>query len=248
MWIGLCAGGSYIYTCTVMLMPINWGTFLLISSATTALYSFLKLLKKPSSQAGIILGISSLTAITSLLNSGIDTDCLILIPAGVLGIGYGYIPLNKGNLRSIPFIKVFIIAAVWVWVTTVFPIYKNFEIFNWHHIILVCSQLFYLVGVTVLFDIRDLKYDSSVLKTIPQTIGIKSTKSLSIILIALSSVLMLGSIYNTDSSMFMVPILLSTLVSLAVIFICSENSSHYYYTVLADGVLLFQGIIVLTFL
>ena len=130
IWIGLCAGGSYVYTCTLMKMPINWVTLLLISSATTALYSFLKILKKSSGKYKILTGLSSLTAIASLFYSDFNTGYLILIPAGIVGIGYGYIPLYKKNLRSIPFVKVFIIALVWVWVTTVFPIYINWKILH----------------------------------------------------------------------------------------------------------------------
>jgi hypothetical protein len=248
IWIGLCAGGSYIYTCTLLKMPINWVTLLLISSATTALYSFLKVLKKSSIKYKIVSGISSLTAITSLFYSDFNTGYLILIPAGMLGIGYGYIPLYKKTLRSIPFIKVFIISLVWVWVTTVFPIYINFEAFNVEHLVLINSQLLFLVGITVLFDIRDLKHDSSILKTIPQTIGIQSTQRLSLVLITLSSLLILVSICNSDSSQFIFPIVLTSLFSIAVASVSGEKRSYHYYTIIADGVLLFQGIIVLAFL
>lgn len=248
IWIGLCAGGSYIYTCTLLKMPINWVTLLLISSATTALYSFLKILKKSSGKYKIVTGLSSLTAIASLFYSDFNTGYLILIPAGIVGIGYGYIPIYKKNLRSIPFVKVFIIALVWVWVTTVFPIYINFEAFNVEHLVLISSQLLFLVGITVLFDIRDLKHDSSMLKTIPQTIGIRSTQRLSLTLITLSSILILVSIYNSDSSRFMFPIVLTSLFSLAVASVSGEKRSYHYYTIIADGVLLFQGIIVLAFL
>ncbi len=247
IWIGLCAGGSYIYTCTLLKVPINWLTLLLISSATTALYSFLKILKKSSGKYKIVLGLSSLTAVASLFYSDFNSGYFILIPAGIVGIGYGYIPLYKNPLRSIPFIKIFIIAIVWVWVTTVFPIYINFEAFNLGHLVLINSQLLFLFGITVLFDIRDLKHAPSELKTIPQTIGIRSTQRLSLVLITLSSILILVSICHSDSSRFMLPIVLTSLSSLALASVSSEKRSYHYYTIIADGVLLFQGIIVLAF-
>lgn len=96
---------------------------------------------------------------------------------------------KKKELRSIGGLKVYIIALVWSGVTVVLPLINAaYEIHN--DVIISAVQRFVFVIVLMLpFEIRDLNYDSLKLATIPQKIGVKSTKVigvlLSVLLIAL---------------------------------------------------------------
>ncbi|HUH28099.1 hypothetical protein [Gelidibacter sp.] len=83
---------------------------------------------------------------------------------------------QQQNLRNIGGLKVYVIALVWAGVTVLLPIFDANGVFNtdaW----LMTMQRFLLVMLLMLpFEIRDLKYDSLKLATVPQKIGVKNTK------------------------------------------------------------------------
>lgn len=83
---------------------------------------------------------------------------------------------NQQNLRAISGLKVYIIALVWAGVTVFLPLINND--FDWNvDVYITAFQRFVFVIVLMLpFEIRDLKYDSIKLATIPQRIGVKLTK------------------------------------------------------------------------
>ncbi|WP_040251795.1 membrane protein [Psychroserpens mesophilus] len=96
---------------------------------------------------------------------------------------------KKKKLRSISGLKIYIIALVWSGVTVCLPLINNeFEIFD--DVIISAVQRFIFVVLLMLpFEIRDLNYDSLKLSTIPQRIGVRSTKVagllLSLVLVSL---------------------------------------------------------------
>lgn len=87
------------------------------------------------------------------------------------------------NLRSVSGLKVYVIALVWSGVTVFIPLINNNYDIN-TDVILVAIQRFILVLVLILpFEIRDMRYDSLKLSTIPQKIGIKQTKLVGVLLL-----------------------------------------------------------------
>lgn len=90
---------------------------------------------------------------------------------------------SYSNLRSIGGLKVYVIALVWTGVTVFLPLINNeFEIHS--DVIFVAIQRFIFVIILMLpFEIRDLKYDSLKLATIPQKIGVKQTKIMGFLLL-----------------------------------------------------------------
>jgi hypothetical protein len=86
------------------------------------------------------------------------------------------------NLRSIGGLKVYVIAFVWTGVTVFLPFLHLGEsiIFD---VYVEAFQRFILVIILMLpFEIRDLRFDSIKLSTIPQQIGVKRTKFLGVLL------------------------------------------------------------------
>ena len=90
---------------------------------------------------------------------------------------------NQQNLRAISGLKVYIIALVWAGVTVFLPLINND--FDWNvDVYITAFQRFVFVIVLMLpFEIRDLKYDSIKLATIPQRIGVKLTKMIGFLLL-----------------------------------------------------------------
>ena len=113
---------------------------------------------------------------------------LFFIPFALLTLFYA-VPFWAGfkkNLRHIGALKVFVIATVWAGVTVLLPIFDTEKAIDMN-VILYSTQRFLIVIVLILpFDIRDLKYDETSLKTVPQRIGIKKTKKLGLTLLLFS--------------------------------------------------------------
>ncbi|MDT0641456.1 hypothetical protein RM553_01305 [Zunongwangia sp. F363] len=113
----------------------------------------------------------------------------ILILSGVLGIFtllYA-VPFWKGkaNLRSLNGTKVFVIAVVWAGTSVLLPLHKLYNLEN-RDVLIEFFQRFLLVIVLMLpFEIRDLKFDTLQLGTIPQRVGFGKTKILGYVLLLL---------------------------------------------------------------
>lgn len=86
------------------------------------------------------------------------------------------------SLRFIPGVKVFIIALVWAGVCVLIPVLQNQFKLNLK-VWLIFVEFFLIVVVLMIpFEIRDLKYDTKGLKTLPQLLGVKYTKIFGLIL------------------------------------------------------------------
>jgi len=137
----------------------------------------------------------------------------VLIATGILGIFtllYA-IPLFGGdrNLRSLPGIKIFIIALVWAGTTQILPVI-NAEMYLGKEILLDFFQrLLMVIVITLPFEIRDLNFDSEKLGTIPQKLGILRTKVFGTFLIGLIfSIELFQKSFNSNEFLSLVLILL----------------------------------------
>lgn len=90
------------------------------------------------------------------------------------------IPIGKHrlNLRNIAGIKIYIVSICWAGVTLLLPL-LNAEVNLGIDVFYKFLQRFILTLILILiFEINDLKYDDIRLKTVPQSIGINSTKKI----------------------------------------------------------------------
>lgn len=170
------------YFCKI---PFDPEMVLFVFCGTCASYNIIKYLPfvlkyrsyKPALQ--IILGITSLCLLFCVylffcFNS--ETQWAVLF-FGLLSALY-VIPFSKSvpNLRNLAGVKIYIVSICWAGVTLVLPVLNaGMEIDA--DILYKFLQRFILTLILILiFEIYDLKYDSSDLKTVPQTIGVKKTK------------------------------------------------------------------------
>ncbi|WP_298422225.1 hypothetical protein [uncultured Kordia sp.] len=87
-----------------------------------------------------------------------------------------FLPKQK-NFRTLPGLKILIVALCWAGVTVVLPL-VNADVFQLNQLaILVLIQRVLLVLILMIpFEISDLQFDASGLGTMPQRIGIAKTK------------------------------------------------------------------------
>lgn len=107
---------------------------------------------------------------------------ILLIVLGVLSVLYvvSFMPFRQQwwSFRAIPYLKIFIIGALWTGVTAFLPLineYDSYE-FNNEKILFILKQFLFVVAITLPFDIRDMHYDShNEINTIPLKFGKNNT-------------------------------------------------------------------------
>lgn len=126
----------------------------------------------------------------------------ILIPMGLISVFY-VVPFHPNNqtLRTLPYLKIIFIALVWSLIIVGLPFIDSGSFFHDTSLtdiaIALTQTLFFVIAITIPFDIRDLNFDKRIhLKTIPSLIGIKTSILLSEVLLCVSVLLLFFSIKN----------------------------------------------------
>lgn len=95
-----------------------------------------------------------------------------------------YLFLDKQqNLRSIGGLKIYLIALVWTGVTVLIPLLNQQYVIKMDVLLTGLQRYIFIIVLMLPFEIRDLKYDSLRLSTIPQKIGVKQTKIIGVLLL-----------------------------------------------------------------
>jgi 4-hydroxybenzoate polyprenyltransferase len=182
--------------------------------------------------------------IASFLNKNTITQFSM---AAMIAIAYN-LPLkaNKNRmfrLRQIKGLKIFIIAFTWTLVTVYIPI--NLYIVNKISLAIVLINNFLFIAIlSLLFDIKDFQKDKeNNLPSIPVLIGeIKSYQVIRLII----AVLLISTYFLYDDVGFATTaaLLLHILFSYLVIFKLKSSHKNFYYTILIDGLLISQALVV----
>ena len=113
----------------------------------------------------------------------------VIIISGLMGlitISYSWPFLwRRSNLRDITSLKIFVIAFVWAIATVILPVLPDGLIFDINLIIEFAQRFIFVLVLTLPFDIRDARFDTNQLGTIPQLIGIKQARVLGVFLLCL---------------------------------------------------------------
>jgi 4-hydroxybenzoate polyprenyltransferase len=142
-------------------------------------------------------------------------------------------------LRSIPLLKIFLIAYVWASISSFLPaIMSGFPVLSKSTLLVFTAHILFIFAITLPFDIRDYRADfEKSLITTPHVIGITGTK-----ILALSCLSAFISIYLAISTDW--TILLLALIAGFLIVRSSSEKKEYYYTLFIDGTIILYFIIV----
>lgn len=153
---------------------------------------------------------------------------------------------QQQNLREIGGLKIYVIAFVWAGVTVLLPIlHLEHEIST--DVILTVIQRFLLILVLMLpFEIRDLKFDSLKLATIPQKIGVKKTKAIgALVLIVFFNL----EFFKDELQMsFIVSTLIIVFFLLLFLLFSNKDQSKYYSAFWVESLPILWLILLLHFL
>ncbi len=201
--------------------------------------NLVKWLRNHKKQQFLLTGISLMILIYSffkIFHSGIIGFSILSFSA-LISLFYVY-QIKKKSLRDIPYLKIHLISFIWIIAIGGFQLVNenNFELKNW---LFVGSHYFYILAVTIPFDIRDIGYDSPKQKTIPQLVGVNRSKRVSILLLLIYFVLVI----------FCKPLLLHNLlfyVFLGITFLLiiqqKEKSPEFYCSGLIESSIFLIGI------
>jgi len=149
------------------------------------------------------------------------------------------------NLRSISGIKIYVIALVWAGVTVLLPFFEIGIVLYYDVWVETAQRFLWVILLMIPFEIRDMKYDSIKLGTIPQKIGIKRTKQIALFLVIILFAL---EFFKDDFSAVQTGVLLFALILLSALIVLSTPKQNKYYSSLwVEGIpLLWLAIILIS--
>lgn len=188
----------------------------------------------------IILGLLG-AVITYFQFLTIKNDFVFLIIIGVVGILYALKTLRGRALRDFSYIKIHLIVLTWVLMSAVWPMLREQQSFL-YHLKLLAGLYLIMLAITIPFDIRDLNYDDSSKKTIPQMMGVRLSVILSSIFLA--SGFYLVAIYDAD--FLRNPFFYISFIGFFILILATKQSrKELYFSGWIDGWIVFFGLMFL---
>lgn len=129
-----------------------------------------------------LITISGVISCYQLLFFNISTQITIII-CGIISLLYPF------GIRKIPFLKIFIISIVWTIATFLLLVFENHIVMDVSVLIHFFIRFFFVLAITIPFDIRDLSFDAAELKTIPVLFGEANARLLAVLFLILSQVM-----------------------------------------------------------
>ena len=245
-WISLGALSLYLSVCLAIgISPITYEALLVFCSSFIA-YNLLKLkgLKESSNTSifhmwlrdhrilvYVLMFLASIALLYALIHVSF-AQCMVLALSTAFSVIY--IGFERFNLRAFWFLKTQIVALVWtifiMWIALI-HIYQH--ILPVKLALLAAGIFFFILGLTIPFDIRDWEADKldPKITTLQMVFGLRGTVILSIIHLCLAFVSWLLYVYFA--------IVLLPIFTIAVwrIYRLKSDSKEYEYTFLLDGLI-----------
>lgn len=271
IWIATGAALLTAQTFWVLKLEADIGLAAFVFFSTLATYNFQRILRfdkwwlraKSVRLDWLIHSRKFLVALTAttLLGAAIcawlslnQQQLILLLPLGAISVLYAWriLPSSAGALalRDIPGTKVFWIAASWAVVTVCLPL-LSMDVFPqvevWMPI--VAERFFFIMAITIPFDVRDLRYDSPDQKTLPQIMGIKRANFLALII---SLLFVLTAVYSASNGTYTSSPFLALMccgaITFTILLFSFKPQSEPYYSVLLDGLTILQPVLIWFFM
>ncbi len=177
---------------------------------------------------------------------------LAFAPLALISFSYSipFLPSKNGPMavRDIPGAKIFLIALVWTGVTWVLPIQEAGISWSAMHYLIALERFLFIVAITIPFDIRDLRYDSDSMRTIPQLLGYSKAKDLAIFLLIICGGIHAYVEFFLGPEKSIILKAIGTVFFILVAVLVSRmraDSRDTYFTGLLDGTMLILGLILM---
>lgn len=162
------------------------------------------------------------------------------------------VPVSKTRihllrLREIPYLKIFVIAAVWSTSTVLLPVVQTPEFIERGQVAyLLMSRFFFVLAITIPFDIRDMEPDrAQQLKTIPILLGEKRSLRLSYLFLFIFGLISAVQYIPQKKWLFLCAICISGTSTFLFLKLQYFRKLPFYHYGILDGTLLLQGLMIL---
>lgn len=255
LWIGIGAAGMAWMSASMMGVCVQAEVYLFVLASTILTYTFQRSVKLwnqdrvSGERMSWMQQNRKLVGLITILSFGTSVYCLfflnylqlisLIVPA-IISFFYAWkLPFGTSvNLRDIPGIKIFLIAGVWTYMITIFPLIGS-ELSQdagmWR--ILLANFLF-ILGLTIPFDVRDLGVDDDKKRTIPQVLGERLSVYLAVLLIFCSFLLLIMLSGDWNAGLFIAG-------SFTLIFVgaIKGDSPDMSYSFILDGMLVLTPVL-----
>lgn len=248
IFISICAAALVLYFSVVTRTKINLIVYPMTFFGTMGVYNLFRLYPNLKD----VIKHKSLTSfkliILSVILSGFcylflpkDLKLLYIVPF-ILSLFYKFPLIKHKDLRSIPFVKVFIIAVVWI-LTGAIPVIK--EINHGNNIssdlwIRMVAQFFFFIAITIPFDVFDMEKDH--IKTFATGMGKTSAILIAKIALLLHLICAIWVSVNYREGLAHVAISLITFTILSLHDYLTSRKLQYYCV---DGLIILQTLFII---
>jgi len=165
-----------------------------------------------------------------------------LTPFVLLTLFYGMkLPRKAVSLRYIPGLKIFVIAFCFAGITVLFPLVQNGIEITFSIWVFLLQRLFFVILITLPFDIRDVDSDTKILKTIPQLLGVIAAKLVGLILAVF--IFLIEFIYHFENGKNSTIVLSISFLAVLLLLFSSKNQSKYYSSFWVEALPIFWLVI-----
>ena len=180
--------------------------------------------------------------ISSLLFSFLLFDLyfvLLVLPVIIICVIYPMSITNPINnysfrLRSIPFVKIFLIALAWSYLTHLMPLLYNNNQIDYYAMDFFLQRFLFVLALSIPFDIRDVKVD--IIRTIPNTIGVLKSKYFGWFCLLIIQILL---IINLVNNVIALPLFIGLFISIeltsVVLYFSRSGRSNFFYGIIVEG-------------
>lgn len=174
---------------------------------------------------------------------------LSLLVPNLIALGYVLPLLNGRRLRDLPYLKIFLIALSWAWITVIAPAQSVGLTIDRSILLMALERACFIFAITLPFDIRDMVLDQqAAVSTLPGQWGVLRAKRIALTALLLMVIIVLFN-YSLDrySLGACLALLLSAVSSAALIWKATPERHDYYFTGLLDGTMIIQLLLILLF-
>lgn len=169
-----------------------------------------------------------------------------LLPPGAVALAYVLPLLNGRRLRDFPYVKIFLIAGAWAWITVASPARELGLLRTAPALLMLLERVAFIFAITIPFDIRDLALDAEAhTKTLPGRFGSRRAKGIAwLSLLLMVAFVVLNTYIGAYGYAQAGALLLSALGSGWLIQRATPDLPDAYFTGWLDGTMVFQAILV----
>ncbi|MCH2042523.1 MAG: UbiA family prenyltransferase [Saprospiraceae bacterium] len=171
------------------------------------------------------------------------TQLLLILPA-LLSLAYvlPFLGGKRRRLRDVNFIKIFLIAITWAYVTVVLVLTEHEISWNYQTCLVLVERFLFIFAITLPFDLRDWKIDQAAgVLTLPVYLGEKGTIILAQVLLTIATIISFWIYPSTLWGAY----LLAQAITAFLIYQAPGQKHDYYFTGFLDGTMWIRPILVI---